>query len=513
MGGAKGGKGGGKEDDEESRQRGKGRTRARAKAAESEEKGFSKVEEVKPEKGADKGKGKGKAKGDFRKGADYGGKDGKYGKDGDKGKGKGKDGDKGKGKSKDGDKGKGKGKGKDKGKDEDDDWEGDASKGIMMQDLEAKIATQAKPKAGSSSKTNPFEAKGVYCDVKKHSDMGCAVVMMESEAASDAVLEYGKKNLSSKGRPQVKIGDLMVDMRRHPAEEGEARNGIFVAWGRKVEKTTPLPASSIAEAFDDLWRDIRGTTNIAGVSAPAVMPSSTPVPVGVPAVPKATQPPTPAALTPEQQLFYAQLAMVGQAAMQAQAQLATAPAGVAASNGPTATAATATAAGRGLPATSGGMRHDAPTFTPIASQQQQQLQQQMLLQQQHQQLQQLQVQMQQMQQMQQMHEMTQMWYQNTPDNGDASATTGSYFGQPTPAAQERRPLEIKDPKSGATIEAPVLTALDSFEPQAPTRKAMAIVDPSSGKAVDAMQVLGFQPAEPKNPMTITDPKSGDIIKI
>jgi len=121
--------------------------------------------------------------------------------------------------------------------------------------------------------------------------------------------------------------------------------------------------------------------------------------------------------------------------------------------------------------------------------------------------------MQQMQQMQQMHEMTQMWYQNTPDNGDASATTGSYFGQPTPAAQERRPLEIKDPKSGATIEAPVLTALDSFEPQAPTRKAMAIVDPSSGKAVDAMQVLGFQPAEPKNPMTITDPKSGDIIKI
>mmetsp|Transcript_28409 Transcript_28409/g.50534 ORF Transcript_28409/g.50534 Transcript_28409/m.50534 type:complete len:242 (-) Transcript_28409:150-875(-) len=63
MGGAKGGKGGGKEDDEESRQRGKGRTRARAKAAESEEKGFSKVEEVKPEKGADKGKGKGKSKG------------------------------------------------------------------------------------------------------------------------------------------------------------------------------------------------------------------------------------------------------------------------------------------------------------------------------------------------------------------------------------------------------------------------------------------------------------------
>jgi len=121
-----------------------------------------------------------------------------------------------------------------------------------VQEFEAELL-----KKGSKSRV---DARGMHCQVRKHTDMGCAVVTMESEAARDIVLEHAASKTPAKedkkDRPEVQVGEYSIQMRRHYDKTNQEymKTDIFVAWGRQNERRSPLAASTIAETFDNLFR-------------------------------------------------------------------------------------------------------------------------------------------------------------------------------------------------------------------------------------------------------------------
>uniref|UniRef100_A0A6U9D231 Uncharacterized protein n=1 Tax=Zooxanthella nutricula TaxID=1333877 RepID=A0A6U9D231_9DINO len=166
----------------------------------------------------------------------------------------------GKGKGKEGASG-GKGKGKDFGKKGKGGAADDGPEPYRAQDADADVGAPARG-AGAPAK-QPLEAKGARCEVKKHSEMGCAVVSMDTDAARDVVLAYivptqvtGEDGVK-KERREITIGGHTVQVRPHVDKEKrqEVKTDLFVAWGHKAEKMDPLPASTIAETFDQIVRD------------------------------------------------------------------------------------------------------------------------------------------------------------------------------------------------------------------------------------------------------------------
>lgn len=401
---------------------------------------------------------------------------------------------------------KGKGKGKDRYKAA---VEENASPQMSVQDLESKLTnTSDVQKAKTTSVTTPLEIKGVFCEVRKHTDMGCAVVSMKSVTDRDAVLELGKRSLSEKGRPQVEIIGVTADMRPH----AEGDTGIFVAWGHGKEKQTPLSATVIAEAFDNLYREIKGMP-LSPINHPATeavkdqslqrqeqQPSATSVPqamppqMGQPQVAQAPSAQQQMALLAQRQMMLQQMALAAQRP-QLQQNMQQMAAFVAAARAQVAGQALNMPGNIATPAMAqqqqqAYMRAEAATFTPAAGQQNQWPQQ--------------------FQQAgQQSANMTPMWYTDTPQ------VESSALGQQSPA--ERRPLQIVDPQSGKAIAAPVAapsqSALDYLDVKPPARRALTIVDPSSGKTVDTLAAVNFKPAEGKKPLSIIDPSSGSTVKI
>jgi hypothetical protein len=333
-----------------------------------------------------------------------------------------------------------------------------------------------------------------------------------------------------------------------PHTEGKA--GIFVAWGHSKEKQTPLSPTAIAEAFDNIWREVQGLPTVAPTHT-----ASAPEPTAPQASTEQANPaPSNAApvlsyagvlpntLSPEMQMRMQQAAVAQkqqqQLAMQqmqrqmAMQQMSMAAAGQARPPGAPpqnvqqmaaalAAAGQALAAALNMPAGTStqpgtipastvpsnmpatpqvrpqaavSMRAEAPTFTPYEEQQNQwaqHLQQNAQIAQQN-------------------AEMTQMWYSNASNEADPST-----FNYQAPAV-DRRPLQIVDPQSKKPIETPaaptVPSALDYLDVKAPTRKALTIVDPTSGKTVDTFAAVNFKPAETKK-LSIIDPSSGSSVKI
>lgn len=406
------------------------------------------------------------------------------------------------------------------------DGEENGSTHMSVQDLESKLANTADvQKAKTTSVTTAMEIKGVFCEVRKHTDMGCAVVSMATIADRDAVLELAKRSLSEKGRPQVEIVGVTADMRPHT----EGNTGIFVAWGHGKEKQSPLSPTAIAETFDNFYREIKGMP-LSPIGQPVVEPAKPPSMLQGQQQQSATSAPVQPAMLPQmgqaqfaqaanaqqqmallaqRQMLLQQMALAGQrpqpqqnmqqqmavafaAAAQATAQAMQMPNnmgnGVANSfpgNTPAVNAAMAQQQQQAF------MRAEAPTFTPPAVGQQSQWPQQF------------------QQTGQQSTDMTTMWYSNS------SKLESSTFGQQS--SPERRPLQIVDPQSGKVIETPAVSsspsALDYLDVKPPTRRALTIVDPSSGKTVDTLAAVNFKPAEGKKPLSIIDPSSGSTVKI
>lgn len=163
------------------------------------------------------------------------------------------------------------------------------------QEVEAELVSKGpSDDHGPGPKTN-VEAKGAHCTVRKHSDMGCAVITFESEAIRDRVLELaasktpaGQRN--NVDRPEVRVKDFTIQMRPHVDKrtEVETKTNIFAAWGRQNEKRSPLPVPMIAETFDALFREANPSMAQAQVQPQASVQTQ---PAQAPALPTGMQAP------------------------------------------------------------------------------------------------------------------------------------------------------------------------------------------------------------------------------
>lgn len=115
-----------------------------------------------------------------------------------------------------------------------------------------------RPRGPDDPSKQPLEAKGDRCEVRKHSGMGCAVVSMDSEVARNAVLAYAERGKAPGARPgefaKVNIDGITAQLRPHrdKATGQDVKTDIFMAWGHRVEKTSPLEAQVIADEIDSL---------------------------------------------------------------------------------------------------------------------------------------------------------------------------------------------------------------------------------------------------------------------
>eukprot|EP00927_Polykrikos_kofoidii_P077256 TRINITY_DN74214_c0_g1_i1.p1 TRINITY_DN74214_c0_g1~~TRINITY_DN74214_c0_g1_i1.p1 ORF type:complete len:742 (+),score=125.91 TRINITY_DN74214_c0_g1_i1:103-2226(+) len=110
----------------------------------------------------------------------------------------------------------------------------------------AASAGRAAPCANGKSRSAVREV-GKFCSVTKHSAMGCAVVTFSDERVRDAVLREGE---------QATIMGVSVEIKAHKkaGSELEGPTNVFVAWGRKVERETPISESDLADYFDEKHR-------------------------------------------------------------------------------------------------------------------------------------------------------------------------------------------------------------------------------------------------------------------
>jgi hypothetical protein len=342
-----------------------------------------------------------------------------------------------------------------------------------VQELEARLEKEHS-KSGATQRRDvnkmPLECDGTFVQVKKHSDMGCAVVTFLNQQSRDAVMQLAERKFEViDGRPVAVIDGVEVQLRLHidKASQNEIKTDIFIAWGRKKEKERELAAKSIAEAIDSLMVEARGDSvttialhdivahdnivrsgNLVAPLSPSNGPHSAPMNTPPPMVPAPqfnpsmfASPPPSVAPTPG---------------------LQTPP--------------------RGRKE----MRADAPDFTPppvsFADQSQQ------------------------------------YTFPSWPDqmNNDYN----NFFHQNQmgaavlPQQPERKQFKIVDPKSGETIETPAIAAMalqKGFVPT-PVRKPAEIVDPTSGMKVDTLGMI-FTPAEEKKKFAIIDPSTKNSIQV
>jgi len=96
------------------------------------------------------------------------------------------------------------------------------------------------------------EETGVNVTVKKHSSMGCAVVTLRDARVREAVLRGGTETI---------ISNIRVQMKAHMEKDTQkdVPTDIFVAWGRQVEKTTPLSERELVKHFDQKHQEFTET--------------------------------------------------------------------------------------------------------------------------------------------------------------------------------------------------------------------------------------------------------------
>mmetsp|Transcript_65946 Transcript_65946/g.127205 ORF Transcript_65946/g.127205 Transcript_65946/m.127205 type:complete len:420 (-) Transcript_65946:55-1314(-) len=325
------------------------------------------------------------------------------------------------------------------------------------QEVEADLVTKSpSDDHGHGPKTN-LEAKGAHCTVRKHSDMGCAVITFESEAMRDRVLELaasktppGQRNNTD--RPEVRVNDFTIQMRPHVDKrtEVEIKTNIFAAWGRQNEKRSPLPVPTIAETFDALFREANPSMAQAQLQPQALVQ---------------TQPAQTAAVPAGMQAPYMH-PMMG--------------AGQAASLMSSLTAMPMHPQHYGMPAMAQWHQQMAHMASMAAAHQAQAHQAHQVANQVRQAQQEAQP-------------------PATPDRGSSYNGCDGSREAGYPMAQERKALSIVDPKSGEPIklEADFMSG----------RKAMSIVDPRSGEALK----FNLPQPEAARPLSIIDPNSGNPV--
>jgi len=102
---------------------------------------------------------------------------------------------------------------------------------------------------GDRKPRQAIETASKFLTVRKHTSMGCAVLSFRDPQVREAVLKEGE---------EVTISGVRVQLQPHKDKEtGEdVPTDVFAAWGRKVEKATPLSESKLLSHFDAKHRDL-----------------------------------------------------------------------------------------------------------------------------------------------------------------------------------------------------------------------------------------------------------------
>lgn len=95
----------------------------------------------------------------------------------------------------------------------------------------------------------PVEEVGDNATVRKHSSMGCAVVSLRDPRVREAILRASET---------VTIANIKVQLKPHFDKDTnqEVMTDLFVAWGRQVEKTTPLSERDLTKFFDTKHQEL-----------------------------------------------------------------------------------------------------------------------------------------------------------------------------------------------------------------------------------------------------------------
>jgi len=108
-------------------------------------------------------------------------------------------------------------------------------------------------------KRQAVEKSGEFCSVRKHSSMGCAVVSFSCPEIRTAVL--------AEAGDIAEIRGIKVQLQAHKDKGKEVVTDIFAAWGRKVEKASPLSEGSLMAFFESLRDAVEGSIARRGSAA------------------------------------------------------------------------------------------------------------------------------------------------------------------------------------------------------------------------------------------------------
>jgi len=160
----------------------------------------------------------------------------------------------------------------------------DVAPARTVQEVEAEISkpqNQWAARGPDNASKRPMDATGDHCVVHKHSGMGCAVISMDSKSIRETVLNYAERQSPSgrnkPGAAEMDIDGLKVEIKRHVDRntQQDVVTDIFAAWGHQAERQRVLEPEMIAEAFDKLY-------DKAMAEGPEASPPASPPHAGAP---------------------------------------------------------------------------------------------------------------------------------------------------------------------------------------------------------------------------------------
>eukprot|EP00928_Gymnodinium_smaydae_P096491 TRINITY_DN8537_c0_g1_i1.p1 TRINITY_DN8537_c0_g1~~TRINITY_DN8537_c0_g1_i1.p1 ORF type:complete len:139 (+),score=18.78 TRINITY_DN8537_c0_g1_i1:134-550(+) len=109
-------------------------------------------------------------------------------------------------------------------------------------------------------------ARGKYCEVHKHGVLGTAVVLFSSARFKAAMLKF--MEIRERGDKAIwKVGAHQATVQEHVGKN--SKRGIFIYWGRNVEKIAPCSAATVAHHVDVVAREVHVSLAL-GVQPPRV---------------------------------------------------------------------------------------------------------------------------------------------------------------------------------------------------------------------------------------------------
>eukprot|EP00928_Gymnodinium_smaydae_P024823 TRINITY_DN19974_c0_g1_i2.p1 TRINITY_DN19974_c0_g1~~TRINITY_DN19974_c0_g1_i2.p1 ORF type:complete len:183 (-),score=14.14 TRINITY_DN19974_c0_g1_i2:503-1018(-) len=131
----------------------------------------------------------------------------------------------------------------------------------------------------------PFEPPGLatqgvghYCQVRKlkPGDLGCAMVSCPSGAVREAVMQHVEHFHPGSVTASIHMLGMPVTLQRQVEAHAntDVHTDIYVCWGHRVEKATPVPAAKLAQEFDYIIRNA-----IASLSWSSLAPEPMSLPI------------------------------------------------------------------------------------------------------------------------------------------------------------------------------------------------------------------------------------------